>query len=171
MITIDWNLLENVSYRTNLDKSLRNELRKFDKEELFDDIDDMIEHFQPVSKNPFPYLHSIKSKPTKNPSGRSQTMSCYLLAKRFIKPGCVAVEFGRGEHHVGEKDLPSLRRYLDQRSIGTDVQVVTVSDPEGYGEYKPYHFVESEREFINAFFDMRDEYYREHQEHPVHQER
>ena len=45
MITIDWNLLDNLSYRTQLGKSLKNTLRKFDKEELFDEIEAIIEFF------------------------------------------------------------------------------------------------------------------------------
>lgn len=38
-ITIDWNMLDNISYQTQLGKSLKNTLRKFDKEALFDEID------------------------------------------------------------------------------------------------------------------------------------
>ena len=31
-ITIDWNMIDNISYQTQLGKSLKNTLRKFDKE-------------------------------------------------------------------------------------------------------------------------------------------
>lgn len=51
IITIDWDLLRNLSYRTHLGKSLKNTLRKFDKEELFDEISDMIEFFTEVATN------------------------------------------------------------------------------------------------------------------------
>ena len=44
-ITIDWNMLDNISYRTQLGKSLKNTLRKFNKEELFDEINLLIMHF------------------------------------------------------------------------------------------------------------------------------
>ncbi len=43
IINIDWNLLGNISYQTQLGKSLKNTLRKFDKEELFDEINQIIE--------------------------------------------------------------------------------------------------------------------------------
>lgn len=43
-ITIDWNMIDNISYQTQLGKSLKNTLRKFDKEALFDEIDSLIMH-------------------------------------------------------------------------------------------------------------------------------
>ncbi len=45
LITIDWNLLNDISYRSNLGKSLKNTLRKFDKEELFEEIANAISYF------------------------------------------------------------------------------------------------------------------------------
>lgn len=42
VLTIDWNLLEELSYQTHLEKSLKNTLRKFNKEELFDEINEII---------------------------------------------------------------------------------------------------------------------------------
>lgn len=44
-VTIDWDLLSNLSYRTNLNKSLKNTLRKFDKTELFEELNEMIMYF------------------------------------------------------------------------------------------------------------------------------
>lgn len=37
LITIDWERLSSISYKTQLGKSLKNTLRKFNKEELFND--------------------------------------------------------------------------------------------------------------------------------------
>lgn len=45
MLVIDWNMLDNISYQTQLGKSLKNTLRRFDKEELFDELESIIEHF------------------------------------------------------------------------------------------------------------------------------
>ena len=59
-ITIDWNMLSDVSYRTNLGKSLKNTLRKFQKEELFDEVDKLIMHFIEHSDR-ISYDHRVKS--------------------------------------------------------------------------------------------------------------
>lgn len=48
-ITIDWNLLGLLSYRTELGKSLKNTLRKFNKDELFKELDKMIQYFTEVA--------------------------------------------------------------------------------------------------------------------------
>ncbi len=48
-ITIDWAMLSDISYQSNLGKSLKNTLRKFDKETLFDELYDVIEHFTMVA--------------------------------------------------------------------------------------------------------------------------
>ncbi len=45
IITIDWEMLNNISYRTQLEKNLKNTLRKFNKEVLFSELNDMIFHF------------------------------------------------------------------------------------------------------------------------------
>lgn len=73
IITIDWELLDNISYQSNLGKSLKNTLRKFDKEELFDEIDDMIINFHTsISDDIFPYENRIKS-----------LQSCVLKYKKY----------------------------------------------------------------------------------------
>ena len=70
-LTIDWNMLSNISYRTQLGKSLKNTLRKFDKEELFEDINDLIIHLTSYESN-ISYDHRIKS-----------LQSCYLKYKKY----------------------------------------------------------------------------------------
>ncbi len=69
IITIDWSLLSSISYRTQLGKSLKNTLRKFDREELFDEIDEMITYFTEFAmdkniryENRIKALHSCKLK-------------------------------------------------------------------------------------------------------------
>lgn len=44
-MSIDWQWLDAISYRTCLGKSLKNTLRKFDKSDLFQEINDIIAHF------------------------------------------------------------------------------------------------------------------------------
>lgn len=44
-LLIDWDMLKNISYQTQLGKSLKNSLRKFDKEDLFIEINEIISHF------------------------------------------------------------------------------------------------------------------------------
>ena len=43
-LTIDWNMLNYLSYRTQLGKNLKNTLRKFNKEDLFEEINSLIYH-------------------------------------------------------------------------------------------------------------------------------
>ena len=59
-ITIDWNMLDNISYRTQLGKSLKNTLRKFDKEELFEEINSFI-FFLTENESKISHEHRIKS--------------------------------------------------------------------------------------------------------------
>jgi len=62
LITIDWNLLNNISYRSNLGKSLKNTLRKFDREELFNELDSMITYFtEEATEDTLNYDNRIKS--------------------------------------------------------------------------------------------------------------
>ena len=63
---------------------------------------------------------------------------CYLIAKKFSDIGCLAVKAESG------KALANLVTYLGLRTLHRGVQILTLSDPENYGEYKPYHFVSSE---------------------------
>lgn len=72
----------------------------------------------------------------------------YLVAKKFNDVGCLAVET------EGGKALGHLVGYLGLRTLDKGVQILTVSSPEMFGEYKPYHFVSSEKEFISKVLDM-----------------
>lgn len=42
-----------------------------------------------------------------------------------------------------------------EKSVGYEkIQLVTISRPSAYGEYEPYHFVDSEEEFAYAVAQM-----------------
>ena len=73
---------------------------------------------------------------------------CYLIAKRFTGRGCLAVQVESG------KALAGLVSYLGLKTLDKGIQILTLSNPEVYGEYKPYTFVSSEKEFINQVLDM-----------------
>lgn len=65
---------------------------------------------------------------------------CYLIAKRINESGSIALKTVRGEE---------LAYFVDefQEKIGYDIQLVTITRPSAYGEYEPYHFVDSYEEF------------------------
>ena len=76
---------------------------------------------------------------------------CYLIAKKYLEEGCLAVKTESG------KALAHLVAYLNIKTMDKDIQILTVSDPDMYGEYKPYHFLDSEKEFIAKVFEMMGE--------------
>ena len=65
---------------------------------------------------------------------------CYLIAKRFKKSGCVALQTEAGEEMAQFADAL-------QEKLGYDIQIITISRPTAHGEYEPYHFVNSYDEF------------------------
>ncbi len=73
---------------------------------------------------------------------------CYLIAKKFDNTGCLALQTKHGSHLVDFKE-----RLLQE--IGYErIQLVTISRPSAYGEYEPYHFVDTEQEFEQAVKNM-----------------
>lgn len=73
---------------------------------------------------------------------------CYLVAKKFDERGCVAVEAER------DNALAALVSYLGYRTLDKGIQILTVTDMDTYGEYKPYNLVSSEKEFISHVLSM-----------------
>lgn len=73
---------------------------------------------------------------------------CYLIAKKFSEQGCLAVETESG------KALAGLVSYLGLKTLEKGIQILTVSDMETFGEYKPYHLVPTEKEFISKVLSM-----------------
>ena len=74
---------------------------------------------------------------------------CYLIAKKYSEKGCLAVKTESG------KALAHLVAYLSIKTMDKDIQILTVSDPDMFGEYKPYRFLESEKEFISKILEMK----------------
>ena len=73
---------------------------------------------------------------------------CYLIAKKLDNVGSIALRTTHGKH------LSQLKREIESE-VGYDkIQLVTISRPSAYGEYEPYHFVDSEREFAEAVVQM-----------------
>lgn len=71
---------------------------------------------------------------------------CYVVAKDVNKTGCVAVRMKGGVVPL-KRELMSL--------VGKDrIQLVTISRPSAYGEYAPYHFVDTPQEFKEAVCKM-----------------
>lgn len=66
---------------------------------------------------------------------------CYLIAKRFDSTGCLALQTTHGQH------LADFKKKLMEKIGYDNIQLVTISRPSAYGEYEPYHFVDSEEEF------------------------
>ena len=58
---------------------------------------------------------------------------CYVIAKDRYAHGCIAFETVHGKH------LADLNEALGN----TGVEIMTISRPEAYGEYAPYHFVQT----------------------------
>ena len=64
---------------------------------------------------------------------------CYLVAKKLDNVGSIALRTTHGKH------LSQFKREIESE-VGYDkIQLVTISRPSAYGEYEPYHFVDSER--------------------------
>lgn len=68
-------------------------------------------------------------------------MSCYVLAKNADGIGCVAIQMKPGAAVV------ELKKELDAQYRGSKMQFVTISRPSAYGEYAPYHIVNTADEF------------------------
>lgn len=74
---------------------------------------------------------------------------CYLIAKKFSETGCLALQMTHGQH------LADFKERLVQAVGYEDIQLVTISRPSAYGEYEPYHFVDTEQEFDAYAYDKQ----------------
>lgn len=75
---------------------------------------------------------------------------CYLIAKDKEAHGCFALQTEHGKH------LVELKRKLNKAVGYKGVQLVTISRPTAYGEYAPYHFVDTEEEFVQSTLGLRN---------------
>lgn len=73
---------------------------------------------------------------------------CYLLAKKYDKPGCIAIEANRGP------ELAELVTDLSKRTFKNHVQIVTVTSMEAYSEYKPYTILPTKGDFVKQVLKM-----------------
>ncbi len=73
---------------------------------------------------------------------------CYLIAKKFDNIGCVALQTTHGKH------LSDFKKKLAQKIGYDNIQLITISRPSAYGEYEPYHFVDTEAEFEQEVIKM-----------------
>ena len=78
---------------------------------------------------------------------------CYLVAKDRNAHGCFALKTTHGKHLVELKR--ELNRELNREVGYKGVQLVTISRPTAYGEYAPYHFVDTEQEFQTLVKSLR----------------
>lgn len=69
---------------------------------------------------------------------------CYLIAKNKNGHGCYALKTAHGPA------LVALKRGLNRDAVPKGIQLVTISRPNAYGEYAPYHFVKDEADFITV---------------------
>lgn len=74
---------------------------------------------------------------------------CYLVAKDRNAHGCFALKTTHGKH------LAEFKRKLNEIVGYKGVQLVTISRPTAYGEYAPYHFVDTEQEFEKLVVRLR----------------
>ena len=74
---------------------------------------------------------------------------CYLIAKDRDVHGCFALKTKHGKH------LAELKRELTEAVGYKGVQLVTISRPTAYGEYAPYCFVDTEKEFETLVKTLR----------------
>lgn len=73
---------------------------------------------------------------------------CYLVAKKIDDVGSVALRTTHGKH------LSEFKRKIEDK-VGYDkIQLVTISRPSAYGEYEPYHFVDTKEAFAEAVEQM-----------------
>lgn len=65
---------------------------------------------------------------------------CYLIAKKFNESGSIALKTVTGKE---------LAYFVDEfeEKVEYDIRLVTITRPSAYGEYEPYHFVDSYEEF------------------------
>ena len=62
--------------------------------------------------------------------------------------GCYALKTQHGSH------LVEMKRRMNQQVASKGIQLVTISRPSAYGEYEPYSFANSEKDFEEKVYDM-----------------
>ena len=74
---------------------------------------------------------------------------CYLIAKDRESHGCYALKTEHG------KSIVELKRKLNKAVGYKGVQLVPLSRHTAFGEYAPYHFLDTEEEFERLVMALR----------------
>lgn len=72
----------------------------------------------------------------------------YIIARKPDEIGCVTLKA------KPDRVMAALVTYLGLRMLDKGIEIFTLSDPDIYAEYKPYHYVANEKDFINCVFEM-----------------
>lgn len=124
-LTIDWELLDNVSYQTKLGRSLKNSLRKFDKEELFKELNDIIKSFTRI-KHCLPNENRIKS-----------IQSCLLKYDKYYPATPVEKAFN---DMLGIRIVVDSYDCLDEIYVPEDVRIVDMRNGKAIDDgYRAIH--------------------------------
>ena len=91
-----------------------------------------------------------------DPGDGKSTMMMNLIAELSTggktPDGC---KIGTPQKVIYGKHLVELKRELNKEVGYKGVQLVTISRPTAYGEYAPYHFVDTEQEFQTLVKGLR----------------
>ena len=68
---------------------------------------------------------------------------CYVIAKKHNQLGCIAFKIERS------RALAEFVSDLGWKVLDKDIQILTLTDPDTFGEYKPYQMVATESEFVS----------------------
>lgn len=72
----------------------------------------------------------------------------YIVVKDFNKQGCICFKC------KSKADMPSIPNLLNSYVELSRIQVVVLNDPNAYGEYAPYKFIDDLGDFIKEALKM-----------------
>lgn len=73
---------------------------------------------------------------------------CYLIARKQDGIGCIALRTSHGKH------LVDLKRKITEKVGYESIELITISRPSAYCKYEPYHFVDSEEDFLERVLEI-----------------
>ena len=105
-------------------------------------------YYEKVARNWYAEEIKTREDAKKMCESRAAGGKCYLIAKDYRKPGCLALETKRGQITA------ALVKYLALRMMERNIQILTVTNMDTFSEYKPYNIISSESEFISRVLKM-----------------
>jgi hypothetical protein len=75
----------------------------------------------------------------------------FIIAKVFGRAGCLVTEL-KDNNQLGD-----VVNYLEERIQSDKIQIVTLTNPDAYGEYQPYFAIETVDAFIDFVLDVDNE--------------